>query len=484
MSRFADYIRQFTRFQRNARLYLVSSVLSGITIGIILVLYNLYLGALGYGADFIGLALFAVALGAGVAIFPAGICVDRFSGKAILIWASAFIGVAGAGQFLLRQPVPLLVSDFLAGAGGAFVLVINALYLTRHSTPAERPLLFSFNIVVTLATTVIGELLGGALPGWFRASSWFMAPLPSWLAPFLLQRAEPRSYQFALLLAGVIAVPSFIPLFMMSNDRPVPASAPARVPRRERISLIRMIRPLLSQVHIRTILSSPVTILLLYVTLISLGRGFFLPYFNLYFVRHLGASPALFGAIDAAANALYAVLTLGAPWLAARFGKINVITITRLIGIPLLLIIGLSSFLPLIAILYPLRQGIMDMTSGIFQVFFMEEVPSQHRGLANSGFQAADQVSGALTTPLGGLIIAHMGYQPVFIIGAVVYVLAIAMLWLRFRNIERANSMIEGGEDVAQRLKEEPQESKRRVVRSDRHYVFTRGRERRNATTD
>ncbi len=445
MSRLADYIRQFTRFQRNARLYLVSSVLSGITVGIILVLYNLYLGALGYGADFIGLALFAVALGAGVAIFPAGICVDRFSGRDILIWGSVLIGVAGAGQFLLRQPVPLLVSDFLAGVGGAFVLVVNAPFLTRYSTPDERPLLFSFNIVVTLATTVIGELLGGALPGWFRAIPAFMAPLPPWLAPFLTRQAEPRSYQFALLLAGIIAAPSFIPLFMMSNDGPAPGERP---PQRERIPLSQTLPVMLSRLRRmrwRTLPFNPVTILLLYVALISLGRGFFLPYFNLYFVQHLKASPALFGVVDASANALYAVLTLAAPWLAARIGRINAITITRLVSIPLLLIIGLTSFLPLIVVLYPLRQGIMDMTTGVFQVFFMEEVPPQHRGLANSGYQAADQVSGSLTTPLGGLIIARIGYVPVFIIGAVLYVLAIVMLWVRFRNVERMHFMSEEG---------------------------------------
>lgn len=453
MSWFVDYIRQFTRFQRNARLYLASSVLSGITVGIILVLYNLYLGALGYGADFIGLALFAVALGAGVAIFPAGVCVDRFSGRDILIWGSVFIGVAGVGQFLFRQPLPLLVSDFLAGVSGAFILVVNAPFMTRYSTPDERPLLFSFNIVVTLATTVVGELLGGALPGWFRAISVFMAPLPSWLALFLARQAEPRSYQLALLLAGIISAPSFIPLFMMSNERPTPVE---RAIQRERAPLSQTLRAILARlrkVRWRALLYSPVTVLLLYVALISLGRGFFLPYFNLYFVQHLRASPALFGAIDASANALYAVLTLVAPWLAARIGRINAITVTRLLGIPLLLIVGLTSFLPLIAVLYPLRQGIMDMTTGIFQVFFMEEVPPEHRGLANSGYQAADQVPGSLTTPLGGLIIAHIGYAPVFIIGAVVYVLATVMLWVRFRNVERVHKGRKEGAEEQKEIK-------------------------------
>src|SRR5205823_7156664 len=66
-----EYLRQFGRFQRNARLYLISNVLSGVTTGIILVLYNLYLTSLGYGTDFIGFMLFVVTIGAGVAIFPA-----------------------------------------------------------------------------------------------------------------------------------------------------------------------------------------------------------------------------------------------------------------------------------------------------------------------------------------------------------------------------------------------------------------------------
>ena len=436
MSLFVEYIRQFARFQRNARLYLICSALSSVTTGIILVLYNLYLGALGYGTDFIGLALFAVALGAGLMIFPAGLCVDRLSGRFILIWASVFIGIAGIGQFLLRQPVPLLISDFLAGAAGAFILVLNAPFLTRYSTSGERSLLFSFNIVVTLATTVLGELLGGFLPGWFQSTSWLMAPLPPWLAPFLAQQTEPRAYQFALMFAGIIAVPSFIPVFMMSNERPILVASSAE-PRKERVPIRTLLMHWWRQVEMRAVLFSPLTALLLVVVLISLGRGFFLPYFNLYFVKHLGASPALFGIIDGTANALTALLTLGAPWLAARIGKINTIAITRLIGIPLLLAIGLTGMLPLAVILYPLRQGITDMSSGIFQVFFMEEVPAQRRGLANSGFQAADQVGAALTTPLGGLIIAHMGYQPVFMIGAVVYAVAFVVLWFRFRHFER-----------------------------------------------
>src|SRR5260221_14683810 len=44
---------------------------------------------------------------------------------------------------------------------------------------------------------------------------WLMAPLPPWAASLLASQPDPRSYQLALLFAGVIAAPSFIPLFML-----------------------------------------------------------------------------------------------------------------------------------------------------------------------------------------------------------------------------------------------------------------------------
>ncbi len=455
-----EYAQQFRRFQRNARLFLISNALSGVTAGILLVLYNLYLVSLGYHTDFIGAVLFVGTIGAGLTIFPAGICVDRFSSKAILIGSSALIGLAGAGQILFRQPIPLLISAFVAGIGLAFLLVVTAPFLTANSTPEERSHLFSMNISLGLVTLVLGEILGGALPTWFRSLPSLMAPLPSWADSLLANQPDPRSYQLALLFAGVIAAPSFIPLFMLSNDRPPsrrggggeeegrgrlrrptwwsmrrPApdslrSSPRRGPLR---------RPLWGEIslsftisRIKTLLHSPFFFLVLVYVLTGLGAGLFIPYFNIYFVQHLKASPALFGLIDGGANAITALFTLLAPLLAKRIGKINTIALTRLASIPLLLTIGLTSSLALAALLYLFRQGVMDMSVGILQVFSMESVSEKNRGLANSSYQVGFQVPWALAAPLGGLIIVYFGYPPVFLLGAFCYILAIITLWSRF----------------------------------------------------
>ena len=444
-----EYIRNFGRFQRNARLYLISNALSGVTVGIILVLYNLYLVSLGYGADFIGLVLFVGTVGAGIAIFPAGVCVDRFGGKLIMIWSNLAIGVVGAGQILFRQPLLLLCSGFVAGVAAAFLLVVNAPYLTNNSTPAERSHLFSLNIVLGLGTTVLGEVLGGALPVWLRTFPWLMAPLPAPLTWLLASQIQPRSYQLALLTAGILAGPSLIPVFLLSDDRPVIASIagakqPQRLPFIQNMyasftkwwQIVRTIQP-------RVILSGSLFMLILVQLLIGLGAGLFIPYFNIYFVQHFKASPALFGVIDGGANAINALLVLLAPLLALRVGKINTITITRLVSIPLLLTIGLTNSLPLAATLYLFRQGMMDMSIGVFQVFSMEAVPVQRRGLANSLYQTCYQVAWAITVPLGGFVIVHKGFAPVFIAGAVLYILATATLWLRFGRRKQENTLVD-----------------------------------------
>jgi predicted MFS family arabinose efflux permease len=179
-------------------------------------------------------------------------------------------------------------------------------------------------------------------------------------------------------------------------------------------------------------LGSSLAALIAIQALIGLGAGLFVPYFNIYFVQHLGASSALFGVIDALANALNALLTLLAPLLALRIGSSRAIALTRLLSVPMMLMIGLVNWLPLVALLYPLRQGAMDMTEGILQIYSMEAVPKQHRGLANSSYQTARQVAMALSTPVGGLVIAHLGFAPVFTIAAIFYVLAIGLFWNRF----------------------------------------------------
>jgi MFS family permease len=199
---------------------------------------------------------------------------------------------------------------------------------------------------------------------------------------------------------------------------------------------------------IRIFVFSPIFLLILVQVMIGAGAGLFIPYFNIYFVQGLKASPALFGLLNGGATAVTALLTLVAPWLARRIGKINSVVVTQVSSIPLLITIGLTPLLPLAATLYLFRQGLMDMSTGVLQVFSMEAVAEKYRGIANSGYQAAFLVPWALTAPIGGLIIAHFGYPAVFIGGALFYLLASATLWGKFgRGQENQFKHVEASDD-------------------------------------
>src|SRR5215831_2440895 len=118
-----SYLRQFWRMNRNARLYLLSNTLSSITIGIFALLYNLYLVALGYRANFIGWLLVIGAAGGALGMLLAGLLIARWGEKAVLFWSSVVGGVAGALQLLVPFALSLAVTSVVLGVAGGIYLV-------------------------------------------------------------------------------------------------------------------------------------------------------------------------------------------------------------------------------------------------------------------------------------------------------------------------------------------------------------------------
>jgi MFS family permease len=438
MHQFTEYLRQFGHFQRNARLFLLIYAPIGIATGVGIVLYPLYLSALGYRTDFIGLQISVGTLSAGLALVPAGFCVDHFGGKAMLFWSGVLLAVGSGIHVLFRDPVLILVGASVLGIGGATLLVLYSPFLARNSTPTERPHLFSLNLVVYLVTIVLGEVLGGALPIFLRAHSWAMLP-NVW---FLVSSPLARSYQITLLFGLLLSLPAFLPIFFITNDRPANARSEQRrfwFPRKGSRSHQHDSKPTQRDTtglgfwqRVGKQLFSPLAVLMGANMLIGLGAGALLPYLGLFFVQKLGGNSAQFALIDGAAKALDVFGTLLAPWMVMRIGRVETILLPRGLAIPVLLCIAFFPLLPLVVILYPLRQVLANMANSILQVFSMEVFSPQHRGLSNSGYYGANQAALAVAAPIGGLLIHHLGYTSVFLTTAVCQLLALALFWWRF----------------------------------------------------
>jgi MFS family permease len=460
-----QFIEYFRHFQPNVRWYLLQSALVGIAAGAFILLYPLYLSELGYRIELIGLVLFFNPLGAGVAMIPAGWCVDRISHKAILIWSSAVLALAVLGQILFRDLVLLCISAFVLGIGLSFQYVLNAPFLTKNSTPDERAHLFSLNIVLILATAVLGQLLGGTLPPvlaqWLqlRETPFSMFSYLSWL---LAAAPLARSYQIVLLSSVIIALISFIPLFLMTADRPTNTRSEQQssrflheIWRRPRKNVKENQDATDSGItlsfwsRLRRFPLSPLGIMTGSYALTGIGNGLLLPYVGLFFVEHLGANSALFGLVRGSSDAVLAFGTLLAPLMVMRIGRLNTIVVTSLLALPVLLSAGIFPLLLLAALLYPLFLVLWNMPNGILQLFGMEVVPAKLQGRANSSYLIAAQVASTAATPIGGLLISRLGYTSVFLITTGLYFLSTVLIWWRFagKRFRAPQACVEPTED-------------------------------------
>jgi MFS family permease len=447
---------------RNARLYVISNTLQAATAGAVGVLYTLYLSALGYRTDFIGAALVVATIGGGLGIIPAGPLVRRLGWRTMLIWSDLIGGVAIALQIVVPTVPVILVTMLGVGASVAIVLVINTPLLAAYSTPRERTTLFGINNATNFLAVIVGTLLGGFLPGWFMQREVEQSPLlSSVLHPFLVPGLTARSYELALLVSGLLALPSIIPVLMMRDTEgpasldgellPVEAAqgeseipavaevkeAPIRARVEEKLwggkkphrvlqysgSRLTMLRKNLAGTTGRFSTTQAV---------LGFGAGLIFPYVNLYFVNTLGATVAYYGVLSAALSVVVALTSLLAAPLAARFGNMRIAIGVQLLSIPFLLMVGVAPWLWLISLAYLVRGGLMAINNPPLQTFLMESVDTDERVLASSVYNVSFQAAWALGAGAGGWLIRVLGSHLPFLVAAPFYAISALLLLLWF----------------------------------------------------
>lgn len=98
----------------------------------------------------------------------AGVAVDRYGRRNLILWATFIYGFSGAAPLFLEEVWLIFVSRLMVGASETFILVIvNALYADYFTQDRRRNWL--------MAQGVIGPILGTgsiALAGWLTSFSW------------------------------------------------------------------------------------------------------------------------------------------------------------------------------------------------------------------------------------------------------------------------------------------------------------------------
>jgi MFS family permease len=434
----ADAFRHARQLNRNVRLYLLSNALQAVSAGALGIIYTLYLKALGYGTDFIGLALVVGTIGGGLGIVPANWLVRRWGWRKTLIWSDVIGAVSLALQVFFPVVPVILVTTLGIGASVALVLVVNAPFLAANSDGEERTPVFALSNALGFLAAVLGALLGGFLPGVFASDAVRHAGVIQALAPLLARGHLARSYELAILATGAVALPSILPILWLTEARTVaPAASPvapaARVApgawlgawlrREDWHALARTVR---------ATANGPIGRFAATQSILGFGAGLFGPYVALYFVNALGASVAFFGALSSALTILLALGSLLIVPLAARLGKIRAAVATQLLSLPFLLMLGLAPTLAVAAVALLIRGPLMNASGPALQAYLMERAPEHQRVLASGVYNVSWQLAGALGAGAGGLMIARLGYHSVFVAAAALYAVSITLVALWF----------------------------------------------------
>ena len=387
------YLHVLRDFNRDVRLYLITTMLIGLTVdgGVYTVLFNLYLLRLGYGPEFVGLVN-----GAGMLVFaliclPAGTFGGRWGNRRMMIVGLSLL-VIGCGLLPFAelrtgnwQAGWLFITWCFAFIGFAMYFVNTAPFAMKVTHQSERNHVFSVQAALWSLAGFAGSLVGGFLPSIFAI----------YLGVSLDQAAP---YRYSLLAASLLLIPSVIAIVATREGHAQPQKERQA---KEEASPVRLI-----------------AFLTLIRLLVVTGVGTLFTFFNVYMDAGLHISTVHIGMLSAIGRLLSIPTALIVPLLTARWGNGHIAAWASLgtaIGmLPLILIshwsaagLGFIGVLALTSIRYP-----------AFLVYTMEVVSPARRGTMSGAGEMASGLSFSAMALGGGYIIKSLGYRSFFLTGA------------------------------------------------------------------
>jgi MFS family permease len=387
------------------QLLYLSTFLRAVATGMLGVLLGLYLARLSLDGASIGLTLSAGLAGATAAVLLTTLGGDRLGRRRTLMSLALLAGAGGLGLALFNSPAALLVVALLGMLNGqgrdrGAALVIEQAMLPSTTTDARRTRTFAwYNLLQD-----VGHGLGSAL-----------AALPEGLNHYVgldLMTAYQASfglYTLLFLLQALLAVR------LSPRVEQTITEAPGHVSRESRQRLTRISG-------------------LFFID--ALAGGFLGSALLAYFFHaRFGASDTAIALLFVGARLLNALSHLGAAWLAGRIGLVNTMVFTHIPSSLLLMSVAFAPSFGVAALLFLLREGLVEMDVPTRQSYVMAMVRPEERTFA-SGVTHLVRLAGWATGPaFAGLIMQFLALGSPLVVGAVMKITYDGLLWLSFRRI-------------------------------------------------
>lgn len=372
---------------------------------------SLYLHDLHWSGLQIGLVLTAGGLIAASLSILIGIVSDRFRRKPFLLYNEALAIACGLAPLLSTSVVTLVAAIVIGGFGrgsngsaGPFAPAEQA-WLAQAVSPAKRGWVYSLNTSVGFFGMTLGALLG-ILPA------------------FWVDSVGPRLAYSPIFL--IVAVGGAINIWLLSGASELRTTqSDARAADRVGGSRTRRVenRMLFRLFQLNTVN--------------GLSIGLTGPLIAYWFALKFHVGPGTIAPIMAATFMLTGITSIFAGRLTVRHGLVSSVLWARSIGLVLLMVLPLSPWFWLAALIYMLRLASSGASLGARQAQVVSLVRDERRGLAASVNAASFQVPQSLGPGVAGPMIAAGMFVTPFFVAAGLQLLYVIGYGRVFRRYER-----------------------------------------------
>jgi MFS family permease len=420
------------RFHRDARLFLITTVVSGGALSLYWIDFNLYLASLGLEPATIGVVATVGSTAGALAAFPASALSDRLGRRTVMAGGLVLALIAVIGLLLSEAVVAIAVFAALWSVGQQSLMVVQAPFLAEHSDPEHRNELFATQSAIFTMTNVLAAVLGGVVATAIASIAGF-------------DPGGPETYRVILVIMAVLLVAALATIGLLTDDRPRSRLGPGRLhqlgePARHPVPVARP----------RALMGITITDrgrfvrLLLPGFLIATGAGQVIPFLNLFVQQKFGLDLASLNALFAFTSLGTVAAMLAQPRLARRFGQITSVVIVQGASIPFLVVLGFSPLLWSVILAMAVRNSLMNAGNPIFSAFAMEHVAPIERATLAAAMSVLWQVGWVIGGAWYALLQATLGFDAGYTVNFVtvitLYTIATGLYWTWFRHTDRATA--------------------------------------------
>jgi MFS family permease len=415
------YARSFTGFGKDARLFLLTTIIFGAALSLYWIDFNLYLESIGLGWA-IGWLMAASQLAGFLMALPASAISDRIGRRKVMACGMGLVAIALFA--FLPGDLPLMFVGVIAlGAGQMAVSVVQVPFIAEHTRPEQRNEYFSLWSAIGFLTGLVAAIVGG-----------FGAPM---IASLLHLGSDAAPYQILLAGVAVLGTLSLGTVWLLTADEPAAGRPPATG--MGRFGIVLLDRDLFFR-------------LLLPGFLTSLGAGQLIPFLNVFIQNKFSLGLAEVNAVFAVSSLGTAVAILIQPAVARRFGRIGSIVLVQGASIPFLVVLGFSPVLWTVIGALAVRNSLMNAGGPIFDAFAMERISPAERATLSAGMTMLWALGWTIAPIYYGVLHAWLGFTAGFAVNFVtiiiLYTTATALLWTWFRDTDKIAAATESSQEI------------------------------------